>query len=57
MKNYKTTLIGAVLAFLLAIQPVLDGSGYKLDSETLAKLATAGMIALLGYLSKDHDVI
>jgi uncharacterized membrane protein len=57
MKNYKTTIIGAILAFLLAIQPVLDGTGYKMDSETLAKLMTAGMIALLGYLSKDHDVI
>lgn len=55
MKNYKTTLIGGILAFLMAVQPILDGSGYHLDSATCVKLFTAGLIALLGYVTKDHD--
>lgn len=55
MKNSKTTIAGGLLAFLVAIQPVLDGSGYHFDSATLTKLVMAGLIAFLGYVSKDHE--
>lgn len=56
MKSSKTTIAGALLAFLIAVQPVLDGTGYHLDSATLTKLVVAGLIAFLGYVSKDHDL-
>lgn len=55
MKNSKTTIAGGLLALLMAVQPVLDGSGYHLDSATLTKLVMAGLIAFLGYVSKDHE--
>jgi hypothetical protein len=55
MKSFKTTIAGALLALLMAVQPVLDGSGYHLDSATLTKLVMAGLIAFLGYVSKDHE--
>lgn len=56
MKSYKTTLIGAGLAVLMALQPIMEGTGYHLDKGTFGKLLFAGMLAAFGYLVKDHDV-
>jgi hypothetical protein len=55
MKNWKTTIIGALLAVMTAVQPLLDGSGYHFDRPTIARLTFAGLIAALGYLAKDKD--
>lgn len=56
MKSYKTTLIGAGLAVLMALQPIMEGTGYHLDKGTIGKLLFAGLLAAFGYLVKDHDV-
>lgn len=55
MTNSKTTIIGLLLAIVYAIQPILDGTGYHLDGNTVVKILTASLIASLGYLAKDHD--
>jgi len=51
MKSYKTTIIGAVLACIIAIQPLIETGiiDYK-------KIGLAAIIALFGYISKDTDV-
>ncbi|MDA8156877.1 MAG: hypothetical protein M0Z52_10575 [Actinomycetota bacterium] len=51
MKNWKTTLIGAITGGIVAIAPVLQ-SGHIV----LARAVTGFLIAALGYLAKDHDV-
>jgi hypothetical protein len=53
-RNWKTTLMGIVLAVMTAVEPVLSGVGYHLDKPTICKLIFAGSIALLGYLAKDR---
>ena len=35
MKSYKTTLVGAGLAVLMALQPIMEGTGYHLNKETI----------------------
>ena len=54
MKSIKTTVAGAILAVLVAIQPILDGSGYHLDAASIGKIIFAGALAALGYLAQDH---
>lgn len=53
MKNLKTTIIGLVLSVIIAIEPILSGSGYHVDTPTFMKLLVAGLIALKGYYSED----
>lgn len=56
MKSNKTTIVGAIFAALVALQPLLEGTGYHLDKQTATKLVFAALIAIMGYLVKDHDV-
>lgn len=51
MKNWKTTLIGALLAGAVAIQPLFEEGSYDYK-----KLIYAGLIAIFGYVSKDWNV-
>jgi hypothetical protein len=54
MKNYKTTIIGVVLAILTAVQPLAEDE--FVASRDILRYAIAVLIASLGYLSKDHDM-
>ena len=56
MKSYKTSLVGLLLAVIVAIQPIVEGTGYHLDAASISKLVFAGTLAALGFLAKDHDV-
>jgi len=51
MRSFKTTIIGAVLATVIAVQPLIETGiiDYK-------KVGLAAIIALFGYLAKDSDV-
>lgn len=51
MKNYRTTLIGAILAAIVAIQPYLETGEVEWK-----QLSLAGLIALLSYVAKDAKV-
>jgi len=54
MKSWKTTLMGIILASMIAVQPLAsDGVDLKKD---WPKFALAIAIAIFGYFSKDHDV-
>lgn len=55
MKNWKTTLFGALAAIAIAIKPVMDGSGYNFDTKTICELSLAAIIALGGYFAKDSE--
>lgn len=50
MKSWKTTIVGALLATVIAIQPFFEPGAYDFK-----KLLLAGLVALLGYLAKDFD--
>jgi hypothetical protein len=54
MNSWKTTMAGLILAALVAIQPIIEGSGYHLDGVTITKLMFAGALAVLGYMAQDH---
>lgn len=56
MKSYKTSLVGLLLAVIVAIQPIVEGTGYHLDAASTGKLIFAGLLAALGFMSKDHDI-
>lgn len=51
MKSWKTTIIGAILAAIVAIQPLIETGAVDWK-----KIGYAALIALFGYLVKDHDV-
>jgi hypothetical protein len=51
MKNWRTTVVGALLAVLTIIQPLIEDG-----TVTPIRIAIAGAIALLGYLMKDFNV-
>ena len=54
MQSWKTTLMGIILASMIAVQPLAsDGVDLKKD---WPKFALAIAIAIFGYFSKDHDV-
>ena len=53
MKNLKTTIIGLILSVAIAVEPILSGSGYHVDTPTFMKLLIAGLIALKGYHTED----
>jgi hypothetical protein len=54
MKNYKTTIVGFVLAILTAVQPLTEDE--FVARRDILRYAIAILIAALGYLSKDHDI-
>ena len=51
MKNWKTTLIGCLIAIVIAIKPLIETGtiDYK-------QCGIAAVIALFGFLSKDANV-
>jgi|APCry1669189034_1035192.scaffolds.fasta_scaffold62627_2 hypothetical protein len=53
-RNWKTTLMGIILAVMTAVEPVLSGTGYHLDKASMCRVIFIGAIALLGYLAKDR---
>lgn len=55
MKNKFTTILGAVAAVLIAVKPVLDGSGYHFDTKTIMEVSLAAVVALGGYFAKDAN--
>jgi len=56
MKSAKTTIFGLILATLVAVQPIVEGTGYHFDGNTITKLLFAASLAAFGYLAKDYDV-
>lgn len=50
MKSWKTTIVGAILGVLLAVQPL-----YESGVVDWKKIALGAGIALFGYLAKDFD--
>lgn len=55
MKNIKTTIAGALLAALVAVEPLISGAGYHLDKPTIIRVSIAACIAVLAYFTKDAD--
>jgi len=55
MKSAKTTIFGLILATLVAVQPIVEGTGYHFDGNTITKILFAASLAAFGYLAKDHD--
>jgi hypothetical protein len=56
MKSNKTTTLGLIMAIMIAIKPIIDGSGYHLDTKTIGELVFAAFTAYFGYITKDYDV-
>jgi len=56
MKSNKTTIFGLILSALVAVQPIVEGTGYHLDSASFVKILFAASLAVFGYLAKDFDV-
>ena len=48
MKSWKTTIVGAILAVIVAIQPIIETG--VIDWK---KIGVAALIAAFGYLAKD----
>jgi hypothetical protein len=55
MKSNKTTIFGLILATLVAVQPIVEGTGYHFDGQTITKILFAASLAAFGYLAKDYD--
>ena len=55
MKSAKTTIFGLILATLVAVQPIVEGTGYHFDGNTITKILFAASLAAFGYLAKDND--
>lgn len=51
MKSWKTTIIGAVTAIIVAVQPIIATGTIDWKAVGLA-----AVIALFGFLAKDADV-
>jgi hypothetical protein len=51
MKNWKTTLVGAILAVVIAVQPIIATGSIDWKA-----VALAALIAVLGYVAKDAGV-
>lgn len=49
--SWKTTVFGALLAFIVAVQPLITTG--EIDWQ---RVLIAGFIALLGFFAKDRDV-
>lgn len=54
MKNYKTTLIGILIAMSMVVQTIVV-DGFIFNAITGTKLITALLIAGLGVYAKDFD--
>ena len=54
MKNWKTTLIGALIAMSLVAQTIIV-DGFVFNTITITKLVTALLFAGLGVVAKDFD--
>ena len=52
MKNWKTTLMGLITATIVAITPILETG--TIDWK---QLGYAALIAIFGYLVKDHNAV
>lgn len=50
MKNWKTTIVGAIAGGLIAIQPLLAGA-----SVDWGQVAVGFAVAVLGFLAKDFN--
>ena len=50
MKNWKTTLVGLLIAVLIAIQPIIETGEAKWTTVILA-----AAIAAFGFIAKDFD--
>ena len=55
MKSTKTTIFGLILATLVAVQPIIEGTGYHIDGSTITKILFAASLAAFGYLAKDYN--
>lgn len=55
MKSNKTTVFGLILSALVAIQPIVEGTGYHVDGASVVKILFAASLAVFGYLAKDFD--
>lgn len=51
MKNWKTTLVGAILAVIIAVQPLITTG--QIDWK---QVGFAALVALFGFVQKDNDV-
>lgn len=51
MKNWKTTILGALAAIIIAIQPLIETGEINWKSVVIA-----AAIAALGYFAKDKEV-
>jgi len=51
MKSWKTTIVGAIVAAIVAIQPIIETG--VIDWK---KVGIAALIAVFGYVAKDADV-
>lgn len=51
MKNWKTTIVGALMAVVIAVQPIISTGAIDWKAVGLAAL-----VALFGYLVKDKNV-
>lgn len=55
MKNSKTTIVGLILAGLIAAEPIISGNGYHFDSPTIFKIVFAVGVAVLSKLTADAE--
>lgn len=55
MKNYKTTIIGALGAIWIAIQPIITTGTFDLGKDW-KNLVGAAIVAGLGFAAKDFDI-
>ena len=51
MKNWKTTVLGALLAIVIAVAPIIQTG--VIDWKAVG---IAALVALIGYFAKDKDV-
>lgn len=52
MKNYRTTILGLVMAIGLAVQPILDTGELDIKKDWI-RLVIAAVIATAGFILKD----
>ena len=51
MKNYKTTIVGAITAVVVALYPIVVSGTFEWEN-----VVAGAVIALYAYLTKDYDV-
>ena len=50
-----TTILGCIIAALIAAKPYLDGSGYHLDTKTGMELSMAVLSAVYGFITNKQS--